>query len=144
VSRLPLLMARVCAVALIVAMAREVHLRGSIRHAPLSVISNAYAPLRSAEPFLLFLEQVASRIPPGETVVVLVSDDSPFGSAAPLGPAFLFGVSQLPRQVVLPAQTLSASSTPPQWVASFGTALTDPRYRAGESFRGGILYRAQP
>ena len=125
-------------------MAVEVHRRGSIRHSPGSVISNTYFPLRAAEPFLLFLRAAAERIPEGDRVVVLAGDGPLLGSGD-IGPAYLFGVSQLGRQIVLPESALESSAAAgPLWVAAFGRGFSDPRFRAVADLPGGSLFRKSP
>ena len=137
------LAARWSAALLLVLIAIQVHRRGSIRHWPSTVISNAYVPLRAAEPLLLFLEEVARRVPEGARVVVLAGNDSLLGSEE-LGPKFLFGLSQLPRQIVLPEQALASMASGPLWVACFGRAFADGRFRPVASFAGGTLFRSAP
>ena len=142
--RLSPLTARLCACGLLALMAIEIHRRGSIRHWPSTVISNAYYPLRAAEPFLLFLQEVARRVPEGDRIVVLAEEDVSLGSAY-LGPTFLFGVSQLPGRVVLPEDALGTRvPDQPLWVASFGRAFPDERFRPVATFAGGTLYRQKP
>jgi hypothetical protein len=141
--RLTQLATRWSAAILLVLIAVQVHRRGSIRHLPSTVISNAYFPLREAEPLLLFLEEVARRVPEGDRVVVLAGEDSVFGSAE-LGPKFLFGLSQLPRQIVLPEQALESAASGQLWVACFGRPCPDERFRPVASFAGGTLFRGVP
>jgi hypothetical protein len=141
--RLTQLAARWSAAILLVLIAIQVHRRGSIRHWPSTVISNAYVPLRAAEPLLLFLEEAARRVPEGERIIVLAGDDSLLGSAE-LGPKFLFGLSQLPRQIVLPEQALESTAPGTLWVACFGRAFVDERFRRVASFAGGTLFRRVP
>lgn len=142
--RVPQLTARFCAVGLLALIAVEVHLRGSIRHSPSTVISNAYFPLRAAEPFLLFLEEVARRVPEGDRVVVLSGEDALLGSGY-LGPRFLFGLSQLPGQVVLPEDALKTHVRGRSlWVACFGRSFADERFRPVGSFLGGTLFQETP
>ncbi len=137
------LAARGSAAVLLVLIALQVHRRGSVRQWPSTVITNAYVPLRAAEPLLLFLQEVARRVPDGDRVVVLAGDDSILGSAE-LGPKFLFGLSQLPRQIVLPERELESTAPGTLWVACFGRAFADERFRPVASFAGGTLFRSAP
>jgi len=135
---------RIVSIGLLFAIAMEVHRRGSIRRGPSSVISNTYFPLRASEPFLLFLRAVAERIPDGDRVVVLAGEEPLLGSGD-VGPRYLFGVSQLGRQVVLPESALeSSAASGPLWVAAFGRTFADPRFRMVAEFRGGSLFRKSP
>jgi hypothetical protein len=141
VSRFESLAARLSALGLLCLLAVEVHSHGRLRfQRPSTVISNAYFPLRACEPFLLFLREVAKRVPNGYRVVVLTGENAVPGFG-PL-PSFLFGVSQLPRQNVVP-EGAAAGPLPGRatWVACFGRSFADQRFVPVGSFLGGTLFR---
>ena len=95
--------------------------------APASVLSNAHWVMKGAEPYLLYLVSLRSRMPRDATIVVL----SPYSKEdPPTGTSYLMALGQLPDQRVLPWTVLRDPSVePPRYVAVFRRGFHDDRYR---------------
>jgi len=132
---------RACIAVLFALMCREVVGRGPLSfHAPATVLSNCLPAQRASEPFILFLREVASRVPARATVALRIPE------GPNIGPTFLIAVGQLPRQVVWPLIAWGSGPSPPlaDWVASYATDFQDARYRRVASLERGALFRRLP
>ena len=116
---------------LCVLLAVQILRRGPLRlEAPEFVLSNGVGPQRASIPFLRFLRSIAPHLPRESTVAILYPD-----AGRDIIP-YLIAIGQLPDQNVLPPAGLGEN---PEWVACFGEAPGDPRYRPVVSVEGGSL-----
>src|SRR5205085_9774609 len=101
---------------------------------PATPLSHAEPAEQASEPYLVFLRQIATRLPRGSTVAVL-------DAGGEIG--YMLAIGQLPEQTVLHPSVLSqgAPGPPPDWVACFATELRDPRFVLAERLTNGALYR---
>ena len=130
------------ALGFLVLAAGVVRSRGPVEwRAPTTVVSNSHAGQRGAVPFLLFLWEVRSHLPPGATIAVvgpnLQNDSGPLED--------LITIGQLPRNDVVPARmALEKTIPPPRFLAVFGGTHTDDRYRLVAVLEAGRLYERAP
>jgi hypothetical protein len=127
----------VAAAALAAGVLYRIGRAGPLTFEPPRTVVSATQP--GFEELIVFLQQIARRLPPGASIAVV-----PPRQRSELTTPLVFyylAQGQLPAQKVLYAEVAYFPDGPPDYVASFGTALEDPRLEIVAKLPGGFLYR---
>jgi hypothetical protein len=137
--RLPALLRMLSAAALLLLATIQIARQGPIRlEAPRTAVSRTQP---ETEGLILFLAEVARRVPPCASVAVLQGKG--VGYLTPTM-VFLLAVGQLPNHRVLPADTLPAAAASADYVALYVGNVDDSGLTPVARIGNGALYRGMP
>lgn len=138
-SRLPALLRMLSAAALLLLSAAQIARQGPVRlKAPRTAVSRTQP---ETEGLILFLAEVALRVPRGASVAVLKGEGVHYLTPAMV---FLLAVGQLPDHRVVPANTLPAAAASADYVALYVGNVDESGLTPVARIGRGSLYRAAP